>query len=394
MSIVVTSEMLQRRTMRGGVYDTIINAKIGNNVSSLARVDPGIHFHKVSAGFKDSEKFIGTDKHDFVFNYIGEIAPGFVAHPIGSYMSNGDQNFVPVTDSNRIKHNIPIVVPTNSPPRINAIFHNQVATLTNAIAADEQNARVGPIKPCTKSSNMNGIDDTIITVTKPLYQVPKDKRSSSTKVNIDDDEPAASSGSSIQLNNQPTIINARVGDMYPCTTLAGYGGPCFNHVSSKTVQLNIRDPEGNLVPPQDTYRWLVPGALILVHATLHIYHMNRTSYYQLTASSIQIIDKGDIIPPVPTVLELPSRNGNVLNSSNVDRSTVVNFTGLMNGNASSTETSSTSAAGPSQAKRSFDVLVELDEQDVHLDYSDDIEMGVPDEKQKKASGKKAKKGGI
>ncbi|KAJ3722196.1 hypothetical protein C8R42DRAFT_720576 [Lentinula raphanica] len=60
MSISVTPDMILRRTISGGVYDTMIDARIGNNSSSLARVDLGIHFKKNSP-YNDSNKYVGVD---------------------------------------------------------------------------------------------------------------------------------------------------------------------------------------------------------------------------------------------------------------------------------------------------------------------------------------------
>ncbi|KAJ3766179.1 hypothetical protein FB446DRAFT_708848 [Lentinula raphanica] len=377
MSIIVTSEMLQRRMMPGGVYDTMIQAKIGNNPTSLARVDLGVHFKKVD-GFKDSEKFVSPDRRECTFNFIGQIAPGYVAHPVGSYTGNSDEGFAPITDSTCVKDSIPLIAPTSAPPRINAIFHNQVVTLLS-----------GHTKRFAKASEPNGRADTIFAVTKPLYVVSKDTPIPRCKVNIDDIDDGHNNNVNPHASgsNIPPPAAPHVGDLYPCSVLPGYGGPWFNHSSSKAVQLNIRNPEGNLILPQDTYRWLVPGTIVLVHATMHVYCVNRITVYQLTASSIQVIDKGDVIPPTPVILDLPERRGKEEEGNATDStasSTVVNFTGLMNGSPVAS-----SSTGDQDHKRSNEDLPF----DLVLDTpgNEDIAMSGGDEKLKKVAGKKAKK---
>ncbi|KAJ3816151.1 hypothetical protein F5880DRAFT_1512906, partial [Lentinula raphanica] len=253
MSISVTPEMILRRTISGGVFDTMIDARIGNNASSLARVDLGIHFKK-HAPYNDSAKFVGADGREFVFNYIGEVAPGFVAHAIGSYTGFSEKGFAPANDAARIKQVIPTVAPTCSPPRIKAIYHNQLATVTNVMAVEDDSSNQGRTKAFTKASEPNGVVDTMYTSTRPLYVVDKEQPHTTLKVNLDDEEPSNNdSESSADGGPGGPVADPQVGDLHPCSVIPGYGGPRFNHSAAKAIQLDIRDPEGGLILPHDTW---------------------------------------------------------------------------------------------------------------------------------------------
>ncbi|KAJ3753374.1 hypothetical protein EV360DRAFT_87852 [Lentinula raphanica] len=385
MSISVTPEMILRRTISGGVFDTMIDARIGNNASSLARVDLGIHFKK-HAPYNDSAKFVGADGREFVFNYIGEVAPGFVAHAIGSYTGFSEKGFAPANDAARIKQVIPIVAPTCSPPRIKAIYHNQLATVTNVMAVEDDSSNQGRTKAFTKASEPNGVVDTMYTTTRPLYVVDKEQPHTTLKVNLDDEE--ASNDDSESSTDGGPVTDPQVGDLHACSVIPGYGGPRFNHKAAKAIQLDIRDPEGGLILPQDTWRWIVPGALILVHATMHIYQIKAMTIFQLTASSIQVIDKGDILPPFPTVLGLPDSRPRYIGAGETSTNggnTVVNFAHLMKAGPSQLGGGGTKHGlddGPTTVEGADDIFVSV---------SEDIEMAAVDEKQKKALGKKAKR---
>ncbi|KAJ3822956.1 hypothetical protein F5880DRAFT_1613293 [Lentinula raphanica] len=396
MSISVTPDMILRRTISGGVYDTMIDARIGNNASSLARVDLGIHFKKFSP-YKDNDKFVGEDGREYVFNYIGEVAPGFVAHPIGNYNGFSEKGFTPANDASRIKHVIPTVVPTNAPPRIKGIYHNQLSTLSNVMEVDGDMNGQARTKPFTRSSVPGGPIDTIYTTTQPIYVVDKDLVHIGAKINLDDEQVDEEETESETV--QPPAI-PEVGDLYPRTDLPGYGGPRFNHSASKAIQLDIRDPEGNLIIPRDTWMWIVPGALLLVHATMHVYRINRMTIYQLTANSIQVLDKGDIIPSTPGVLGLPdSRHryigGSGLQPSNGAVSSIVNFANLMKAPAT------VGSRGPSgSGKQRTKHVLQADElngdsiDNIFESVPEDVEMGSVEDKQKKVAGKKARRGTV
>jgi len=99
--------------------------------------------------------------------------------------------------------------------------------------------------------------------------------------------------------------------------LPDYGGDLFHHRRGMLRQLDIRDDENRLIPPNKWYDELRQGTLVLMAATMHGYvqrdseqkprkvkkylkslvlHMltSRTSKtWQLVAKSIKVIDKSD-----------------------------------------------------------------------------------------------------
>jgi len=99
--------------------------------------------------------------------------------------------------------------------------------------------------------------------------------------------------------------------------LPDYGGDLFHHRRAMLRQLDIRDDENRLIPPNKWYDELRQGTLVLMAATMHGYvqrdseqkprkvkkylkslvlHMltSRTSKtWQLVAKSIKVIDKSD-----------------------------------------------------------------------------------------------------
>ncbi|KAJ3823565.1 hypothetical protein F5880DRAFT_1506869, partial [Lentinula raphanica] len=184
-------------------------------------------------------------------------------------------------------------------------------------------------------------------------------------------------------------------DTYPCSIWPGYGGPWFNHTNARAVQLNIRDPQGRLIRPDETYLWLAPGAIVLIHATMHIFKYKQTSYFQLNATSIQIIDKSDINVAPPSVLSLPSPDKTRFGSASAaDSAPILNFSSMMN-----TETASTTVPAASSSRaphtRKHDIDIDNDMFDTPIDVNnlsinDDVEMD--DSKGKKNASKKAKKG--
>jgi hypothetical protein len=65
----------------------------------------------------------------------------------------------------------------------------------------------------------------------------------------------------------------RLGAHYEPSLLCDYGGPYFNHVKAKLVQLDVRDVANNLIPPWKFYDALKPGTLVLALVSLHCFVM-------------------------------------------------------------------------------------------------------------------------
>ncbi|KAJ3964014.1 hypothetical protein EV361DRAFT_956387 [Lentinula raphanica] len=352
-TLLITPEMLERRTRKGGVYDTMLNNKIGFNSSSLARIDYGVHFTKTQ-GNKDSDMFVGRDRKEFTTNVFGQISEGFVAHPTGSYNGISEGIFHPITDLQRIKMQLDLECPFDAPPKMKGMFHNLLSTLDNIVDKEANQSRYTRTWLC--SSQDNGDMDRFHINTQPLFKPASDSQSGNlkTKVKIEldngDEPPAAIAPTS---SNQTTQLS----DTYPCSIWPGYGGPWFNHTNARAVQLNIRDPQGRLIRPDETYLWLAPGAIVLIHATMHIFKYKQTSYFQLNATSIQIIDKSDINVAPPSVLSLPSPDKTRFGSASAaDSAPILNFSSMMNTEtASMTVPAASSSRAPHTRKHDIDI---------------------------------------
>lgn len=56
---------------------------------------------------------------------------------------------------------------------------------------------------------------------------------------------------------------------YEPTVLPDYGGDLFQHVNAKLHQLDIRNMENVLIPPQEWYSNLRHSTLVMIRVTLH-----------------------------------------------------------------------------------------------------------------------------
>ncbi|KAG1741549.1 uncharacterized protein EDB91DRAFT_1131097 [Suillus paluster] len=77
---------------------------------------------------------------------------------------------------------------------------------------------------------------------------------------------------------------------YEPTVLPDYGGDLFQHVNAKLRQLDIRNVENILIPPQEWYINLKHGTLVMIRATLHAFNWKERRIYQLNAHTIRVMD--------------------------------------------------------------------------------------------------------
>ncbi|KAJ3765631.1 hypothetical protein FB446DRAFT_794869 [Lentinula raphanica] len=342
------SSMDIRCTSQGGVFDTMLTAKLGYNSSSLALIDYGVQFTKARA-FKDSNHFVGANGREFTTNFFGEISLDFTAHPTGNYTSPGDGAYVPISDSTRVKFAISLQVPTHAPHKMHAMFTNQLATLGNIISYDSDSAKQTRVKSWIKpSDNDTSLDRFVFTTVANNKHINQFK----TKVDINDD--------------------ANPGPSHPIL-----------------VQLNVRDPQGRLIHPQNTYQWLAPGALVVVHATMHI--------FQLSATSIQVIDKSDVAIPVPSVLGLPMKVEKVETAEQGDKTTTgsfIDFTSMLAASGNTT-VHNPQMKGKCENESDQDETI-TDGQELPNVYDEDVDMDLQDWKGECSAGsnKKTKKGEV
>ncbi|KAJ3729332.1 hypothetical protein C8R42DRAFT_637587 [Lentinula raphanica] len=214
----VSASMQNRRTCQGGVFDTVLAAKLAYNANSLALVDYEVQFTKACAFnirkntlspesletppkssdfpdfpkilkdfqrfskqlrfflMKDSNKFVGANGRESTTNFFGQIAADFTAHPTGNYTSPGNGPFIPINNSTHIKFAIGLECLTFVPPKMRVIFANQMATLGNVIGHDSESSKQPRIKSWIAPTMNTGGSNKFFFTTVPLYKVPNNAR--------------------------------------------------------------------------------------------------------------------------------------------------------------------------------------------------------------------------
>ncbi|RXW17502.1 hypothetical protein EST38_g8345 [Candolleomyces aberdarensis] len=232
-----------------------------------------------------------------------------------------DGTVVPLTDTSRCKVRLALCAPTHAPKPITIMFENQIATLNAIRDFDEAKEKVkGGMRPiayeATKCSSdqPEGSEHNLILVNMGVKytddQVPERAQSSSPRKTKDrqdvpdllndasdstaersDVEPTASTSS-----NQLAAADdddAYVGKRYPPELQVDYGGPCCQLKHNKLIQHNVRDIDGNLIPPWKYHVDLRPGTIVLIEATIHCYNMTQgkrdRKYYQINAHNTQVL---------------------------------------------------------------------------------------------------------
>ncbi|THU88130.1 hypothetical protein K435DRAFT_803750 [Dendrothele bispora CBS 962.96] len=306
----------QRRTRLSGVFDTMVRAKLGFGPRGLAAMDYGVHFKKVPH-WGGHERFVNSKGQEFEAEFFGELSDNTTCHAIGNYVSQAGK-FEPIKDEQKVKWCWQLQAPTGAPKRINATWHNQVATLFNII--EDPNATRQ--KMWVMRSDPEQDPDIIVITTDQLYVKNAGTASATpspskmTKVTADDDDldnddsERTMSDTAENENSSEVVppIVRKVGDLFKPSVLPGYGGGWFDHSPSvKLQQLDIRDPQGDLIPPYDVWMWVKPGTLVFVKATLYVFNMGTRKIYQLNAKSIQVLDPSDKSPSRPEVREAPTQ---------------------------------------------------------------------------------------
>ncbi|KAK7451258.1 hypothetical protein VKT23_012598 [Stygiomarasmius scandens] len=301
----------QRRTRSGGVFDAMLRSNIGFGPRALSNMDYQVHFKKVQS-WGGNEKFLNRKNMEFQAEFIGELTDDANCHPAGNYSPG--QKFEPITDENRVKWSWQLKCPGFADKRVTSTFHNQVAALFNVIEQPGSNR----VKMWVSKSNPEGLPDIIHVTSEPIYstkkQVTKDPVATLPKMKKikesdvpDEADTTGTTSSESTLEDEPRK-DKQIGDLYDPSVLPGYGGEWFAHSKSvKVVQLDIRDPRGELIPPYDTWMWMTGGALVYVKATLHVFNMPNRKIYQINAASIQVLDSADGLPLYPVIKEKPAK---------------------------------------------------------------------------------------
>ncbi|THU88954.1 hypothetical protein K435DRAFT_803117 [Dendrothele bispora CBS 962.96] len=281
-----------RRSAPGGVYDQMLQWGLGTGTDSLGGLEPGVSI-VLGNHFGGHQKYVRPDQSPIYVHLIGEFAAGTKVHPTGNH-SFPTGNFEPIRDNNRVKLNWTIKCLEGAPERIRDVFYNQVTTLNNATVSEEANMRrTAQAKPSSP-----------------------DKRMQKRPLNSPASPGSDDSSSTLSSCDQEELLAKKVGDAYPASAMPGYGGNWFQTSSAcRVVQLDITDPSSTLLPPWEWYKWIVEGTLVYLTAEMYIYEYDGRKYHSLSMKSMQVLDKGDLLPvkPVPRVMESASTSRARLN---------------------------------------------------------------------------------
>ncbi|KAJ7070379.1 hypothetical protein B0H15DRAFT_807099 [Mycena belliarum] len=248
--------------------------------------------------------------------------------------------FKPVDDKSKVKDVLVLRVPTHCNVDLVNLFDNQTALLqdieNSEIANDEAHGWSPNFKSCLKSARQD-IDskDLIVITTQKKYavllrstaypgaykikvpavagapklvttpkQVQRVKRKRDDEPSVDD-TPNPDAGASVAAQDPgiklPSDDDIKLGAFYDPRVLEDYGGPYFEHLNAKLLQLDIRDAENKLIPPWRQYAALRPGSLVLALVTIHIFTFKDPGFdrnrdrknVQLSAHTIRVLDESD-----------------------------------------------------------------------------------------------------
>ncbi|KAJ7681096.1 hypothetical protein B0H17DRAFT_1206037 [Mycena rosella] len=265
------------RAEEGGLYESVMeqmmnlpNALCNIEFISTKKHPPDLfraEYWEKNIIFKDGP---GKDASEFRAAVIGEIAEpryGTVVRAQGNnYDGRDGEPFKPVDDKSKVKDVLVLRAPTHCSLYMKNLFDNQSALIqdleNSEIANDEANGWV----PATAGAPK------VVATPKQVQRVKR-------KRNEDGDDEAEGANPAETVDpvakdeavRLPDDEDIKLSAFYDPRVLEDYGGPYFEHINSKLLQLDIRDAENKLIPPSKQYAALHPGSLIIALVTIHIF---------------------------------------------------------------------------------------------------------------------------
>ncbi|KAF8415486.1 hypothetical protein L210DRAFT_876882 [Boletus edulis BED1] len=268
---------------------------------------------------------------------VGEIRPSLCGTRFsakGTHYMGSIQNPTFIDDDTRVKNLFILGKPSHCTDELGALFNNQLMTLRSVIEADliEQNALKKNIifKEWTShtGSDTSGDPDYINVVSEAMYVTAKSGTSvagqSRKKHALTEraqhgktaDSPIAAiptATAKAPTFNRPTLSmnppqshNVSINDVYRPNVLYDYGGDLFKHKNSMLKQLDFRDVDDSLIPPQRWYSSFRQGTLVMVRASLHAFNWESRRVYQVNAHTIKVLDGSTLEVENRKQTELPS----------------------------------------------------------------------------------------
>ncbi|KAJ7649355.1 hypothetical protein DFH06DRAFT_1420719 [Mycena polygramma] len=302
--------------VESGLLESIADRLSAMKEGALANIDFPKDFSSTKEEWSGNHTFVGKDGNELRVSLVGEIAGpalGTILRAIGQHYAGRDEAcltfLIPIVDGVKVKDCLALAMPTLSPTKMFNTWHNQGNTLGQISdhGSDEDSREGKASNPIVKSWIKKSPpecdqQEVIICQMLPKYAVPaaagapKPRRAAKRKLD-ETEEPAETAARAEQELVFPDEKDIKTGALYDPALLEDYGGPCFQHNKAKLVQLDVRDVNNKLVGPWRFYDVLRPGTLVLVLASLHIFHMpigqdgkgRMRKIYQVNAHSVRVL---------------------------------------------------------------------------------------------------------
>ncbi|KAJ7748833.1 hypothetical protein DFH07DRAFT_962037 [Mycena maculata] len=317
-----------------GFYESVLAQMKGmpNALSNLEYIGTKKHRPDIFRGEDWSKNIVfkdgpGKDAHEFQVAIVGEIADpryGTIIRAQGNHYDGRDgEPFKPVDDKCKIKDVLVLRAPSYCSLDLKNLYDNQTALIQDIenteLAMDNAKGWI----PATAGGPR------VVQAQPQAPQVQRIKRKSCENDSDADEESDSDSTTTTVIApsekdkdrvEYPGEDKIKVGAFYDPKVLEDYGGPYFEHINSKLVQLDIRGPNNKLIPPWKQYKALRPGSIVIALVTIHIYtfkdhgsdHDRDRKIVQLSAHTIRVLDQPDVpvvkrVRPVPrTMLDAPA----------------------------------------------------------------------------------------
>ncbi|PPQ81745.1 hypothetical protein CVT26_007673 [Gymnopilus dilepis] len=334
-----TTVTIYDRRLTSGVYSSIAQDIRRLGTAFLGAASFNQQFVRVAPkwpphfSYKPKGSDASKEYRCILFGEIASGALGTVLCAAGNHVFEGADNMlVHLTDDSKSRDILAMICPQKPTAALRAMFNNQLATLGEIRAFDEEEERMAQktpyVKDFVRSSNPDAPDavaDMFVVHLPVKYQKNGGGSGTATafkrfqKQTVYDDDDAEDSsppgappkdacptaGTDFHV---PTGEEVHVGACYDPRLLYDYRGPAFKLVNNKLIQHDIRDINDQLITPWAAYEELRPGTLVLVEATIHCFRFNvngkrERKVYQLHAERVNVLATSDTeveirIPPV------------------------------------------------------------------------------------------------
>ncbi|KAG6895211.1 hypothetical protein C0992_002553 [Termitomyces sp. T32_za158] len=273
---MIISDELAKECVESGLYDTIGSEMMAMEASALALAEYGTDFCHVTEHWSGNYSYKDSVGAEWKTNIIGEIAPAFAGSIIsakGNHYAARAHDFHPLDDASKARDVLVIKCPSNATDLLNGLFYNQIGSLNAIRESDEEEENVRGQSP---NKNRNNKRLTKCTLSE-----------------FNSDADATSSGTSVEVN-EPRAPEICSGAFYDPHLNPDFGGPYFNLIQNKLVQLDVVDLEGILVPPWKFYDALKPERPGL------------KKLYQINAHRVRILATSDAQPFLKIRPTIPS----------------------------------------------------------------------------------------